>query len=62
MSKEENKSILVKERDIVVPGQELADGMDYLPSEGAFREGDKIISSKLGLFNLCNYRTTRRNS
>jgi exosome complex component RRP4 len=52
MSKEENKSILVKERDIVVPGQELADGMDYLPSEGAFREGDKIISSKLGLFNL----------
>ena len=45
-------NILVKEREIVVPGQELADGMDYLPSEGAFREGDKIISSKLGLFNL----------
>ena len=52
MSKEEKISILVKEREIVVPGQELADGMDYLPSEGAFREGDKIISSKLGLFNL----------
>lgn len=44
--------ILVEEREVVVPGQELADGMDYLPSEGAFREGDKIISSKLGLFNL----------
>ncbi len=45
-------NILVEEREVVVPGQELADGMDYLPSEGAFREGDKIISSKLGLFNL----------
>ncbi|MCD4759300.1 exosome complex protein Rrp4 [archaeon] len=44
--------ILVKERNVVVPGQELADGMDYLPSEGAFREGEKIFSSKLGLFNL----------
>ena len=52
MNEEQNKSILVNEREIVVPGQELANGMDYLPSEGAFREGDKIISSKLGLFNL----------
>lgn len=52
MSKTENKNILVKEREVVVPGQELAEGIDYLPSEGAFREGDKIVSSKLGLFNL----------
>lgn len=44
--------LLVKERDLVVPGQELAEGMDYLPGEGAFREGDKLISLKLGLFNL----------
>ena len=52
MTEKENTSILVKERDVVVPGEELAQGMDYLPSEGAFREGEKIISSRLGLFNL----------
>jgi len=45
-------NLLVKEREVVVPGQELANGMDHLPSEGAFREGDKIFSSKLGLLNL----------
>ncbi len=45
-------NLLAKEREIVVPGQELADGMDYLPSEGAFRDGNKIVSFKLGLFNL----------
>jgi len=46
------ENILVKERNVVVPGEELAIGMDYLPSEGAFRDGDKIISSIVGLFNL----------
>ena len=45
-------NVLVKERDVVVPGQELAEGIDFLPSEGAFREGDKIYSSKLGLLNI----------
>ena len=46
------KDMLVKERDVVVPGEELATGMDYLPSEGAFRDGDKILASRVGLFNL----------
>ena len=46
------KNILVKEREVVVPGEELATGMDYLPSDGAFRDGDKILSSRVGLFNL----------
>jgi len=41
--------ILVKDKDIVVPGEVLAEGMDFLPSYGAFREEDKIISMRLGL-------------
>lgn len=41
--------LLVKDKDIVVPGEDLAIGMDYLPSYGTFREGDNIVAAKLGL-------------
>jgi len=42
--------ILVKEREIVVPGQTLASGMDYLPSGGAYRDKEEVVSSLMGLF------------
>lgn len=44
--------LLVKEREIVVPGEELAEGMDYLPSSGTYRDQDKIIASKLGILSV----------
>lgn len=44
--------LLVKNKDIVVPGEELAIGIDFLPAEGTFREGDKIIAFQLGLVNV----------
>lgn len=44
--------ILVIEREIVVPGQVLASGLDYLPSGASFREKDKIISSHIGLISI----------
>jgi len=44
--------LLVKEKEIVIPGQELAEGLDYLPSQGSFREGNKIISNFLGLASI----------
>lgn len=44
--------LLVKDKEVVIPGQELAIGMDYLPAGGAFRENDKIVSSQLGLINI----------
>ena len=34
--------LLVKEKSIVIPGEELAKGIDFLPSYGTYREGDKI--------------------
>ncbi|MFT4283053.1 MAG: exosome complex RNA-binding protein Rrp4 [Candidatus Woesearchaeota archaeon] len=42
----------VKERQVVVPGQVLAKGMDYLPSHGTYRLDDKVIANKLGIINI----------
>lgn len=39
----------VKEREIVVPGEELAVGMDYLPADGTYRDGDLIRANRMGL-------------
>lgn len=44
--------ILVKEREIVIPGQELTKGMDFLPVGGCYREGEFIVSSFLGLISI----------
>ena len=41
--------LLVKEKEIIVPGEILAEGMDYLPGNGTYRDGEKIISNRLGL-------------
>lgn len=41
--------LIVKEKEIVVPGDVLAEGMDYLPAQGTYRKDDKIIASRLGL-------------
>ncbi len=39
----------VEERSIVVPGDVLAEGMDMLPSFGTIRDGENIISTRVGL-------------
>ncbi len=44
--------ILVKPGDIVFPGQILAEGMDFIPSGNALREGKQIISTSLGLISI----------
>jgi len=45
-------NILVKERAIVIPGETLAEGMDYLPGENTYRENEKIYSKSLGLVSV----------
>jgi exosome complex component RRP4 len=46
----ENKSSLkINDKDIVTPGEILAEGMEYLPGQGMYREGNSIIASKLGV-------------
>lgn len=38
-----------KKRKIVVPGEIIISGEDYLPGEGARREGENIVASRFGL-------------
>ena len=44
--------ILKKNKDIVVPGEIIAKGMDFVAGNGTYRLDDKIISSLLGLVNI----------
>lgn len=41
--------IIVKDKEIIVPGEALAIGMDILPGSGAYREGENIVANRLGL-------------
>ncbi len=41
--------LLVKNKEIIVPGQVVAEGMDYLPSFGTYRLKDKILANRLGV-------------
>ncbi|MCG2828667.1 exosome complex RNA-binding protein Rrp4 [Methanothermobacter sp. K4] len=45
--------LLVNEKDLVVPGQVLAEN-DYHPGRGTFKEGKKICSSFVGLVSVRN--------
>ena len=38
-----------KKRRVVIPGEVIISGEDYLPSEGARREGKDIVASRFGL-------------
>ena len=44
--------LLVNEKEIVIPGEEVAKGMDFLPSMGTFREGESVYAKKLGLLEV----------
>lgn len=44
--------LLVKDKQIVVPGEKIASGMDFLPGSGTYRDEDTIIASRLGLINV----------
>lgn len=47
--KKEQSTLLVKDKDVVVPGEVLAEGMEYLPSQGTYRKDDKIYANQTGL-------------
>ncbi len=44
--------LLLQDKDVIVPGEVIAEGMDYLPSFGTYREGDKILANKIGLLSI----------
>ncbi len=45
-------SINVKDKDVVVPGETLAVGMDVLPGAGTYRNGENIVAARLGLVQI----------
>jgi len=46
--------LLVEDKSIVVPGEVLAEGMDFLPAGGVFREDDKLVASQIGIVSVDN--------
>ncbi len=42
-------SLVSKKRKIVIPGEVIVSGEDFLPSDGAKRIGNNIVASKFGL-------------
>lgn len=41
--------LLVKDKEVVVPGEILAEGMDNLPGVGTYRDENEIVAGRLGL-------------
>ncbi len=56
MSSRQNKmsenQTLVTEKQIVVPGEHLAQGMDNFPGSGTYRQGDAILAGRLGMVQM----------
>src|SRR3990172_7219806 len=44
-----SSTLKINDKDIVVPGEILAEGMDYLPGQGMYRSGNNILASRVGL-------------
>lgn len=42
-------NLIVEDKSVVVPGEAIAEGMDFLPGFGTYRNGDKIHASRLGV-------------
>lgn len=44
--------LIVKEKEVVVPGEVIAKGMDFLPGMGTTRQSDNIVAARIGLVNV----------
>lgn len=44
--------LIAQHKEIVTPGQLIADGMDYLPSNGTYRMDNRILACQLGLLTI----------
>ena len=41
-----------EERQIVVPGETIATGNNYLPGDGAYRDGEEVVAERYGIINI----------
>lgn len=44
--------LIAKDKDVVVPGQVIAKGMDFLPSQGTYRLREDVLANKLGILSV----------
>jgi exosome complex component RRP4 len=44
--------LLANDKDIVVPGQVIAKGLDFLPSNGTYRLNENILANRVGLLSV----------
>ena len=44
--------LLINEKEIVLPGQVIAESMEYLPGENVIREKEQLIATKVGILNI----------
>ncbi len=49
MNAKEESVLLVQEKEVVVPGEVIARGMEFLPSEGTYRKEKEILANQTGL-------------
>ena len=47
-------NLKVKEKSIVVPGEEIAEGMDFLPGNGTYRDNEQIKAKLMGMLRVDN--------
>ncbi|MEM2954356.1 MAG: exosome complex RNA-binding protein Rrp4 [Candidatus Nanoarchaeia archaeon] len=46
------EKLYVRDRELVIPGELLAEGLEFLPSGKAYREDDKIFASAIGMVSI----------
>ena len=46
------EKLITKDKDIVVPGEILAQGMSFLPGTGTYRLGNNVLANRLGLLTV----------
>jgi exosome complex component RRP4 len=44
--------MLVNDKEVVVPGQVIAKGLDFLPSQGTYRLNESIIANRVGVLSV----------
>ncbi len=50
--KNKRGELLAIDKDVVVPGQVIANGFDFLPSNGTYRLNEQIIANRVGLLSV----------
>lgn len=46
--------IILQDKSVAIPGEEIARGMDFIPAIGTYRDGESILASRLGLVSIEN--------